>query len=82
MVRLEKILIQGFKSFKRKTAIPFPVGFSVITGPNGSGKSNIGDAISFVLGRKITWDPVKQEIVGDELARRMMSRPQRFPYHL
>lgn len=51
MVRLEKIVIQGFKSFKRKTAIPFPFGFSVITGPNGSGKSNVGDAISFVLGK-------------------------------
>jgi len=38
--------------------------------------------ISFVLGRKIQWDPVKQEIVGDDLARRMMCRPQRFPYHL
>jgi len=51
MVRLEKIVIQGFKSFKRKTAIPFPFGFSVVTGPNGAGKSNVGDAISFVLGR-------------------------------
>lgn len=51
MVRLERIVIQGFKSFKRKTSIPFPPGFSVITGPNGSGKSNIGDSISFVLGR-------------------------------
>ena len=51
MVRIERLVIQGFKSFKRKTSIPFPNGFSVITGPNGSGKSNIGDAISFVLGR-------------------------------
>ncbi len=51
MTKIEKIVIQGFKSFKRKTSIPFPPGFSVITGPNGSGKSNIGDAISFVLGR-------------------------------
>ena len=51
MVRLEKIVIQGFKSFKRKTAIPFPTGFSVVTGPNGSGKSNVSDSISFVLGR-------------------------------
>ncbi len=51
MVLLEKLVIEGFKSFKRKTAIPFPTGFSVITGPNGGGKSNITDAISFVLGR-------------------------------
>jgi predicted dehydrogenase len=38
--------------------------------------------ISVLLRRKIEWDPIKQEIVGDDLARRMMSRPQRFPYHL
>ncbi len=38
--------------------------------------------LSLVLGRKLQWDPVKQEIVGDEQARRMMSRPQRHPYHL
>jgi len=51
MVRLEKIVIQGFKSFMRKTSVPFKTGFSLITGPNGSGKSNIGDAITFVIGR-------------------------------
>ncbi len=45
MVRLERIVIQGFKSFKRKTSIPFPEGFSVITGPNGSGKCVTGDTL-------------------------------------
>ena len=38
--------------------------------------------ISFLLGRKINWDPVRKEILGDEQARRMMGRPQRHPYHL
>jgi chromosome segregation protein len=51
MVRLQRLVIQGFKSFKRKVSVPFSPGFSVVTGPNGSGKSNLGDAISFVLGR-------------------------------
>lgn len=51
MVKLQKIVIQGFKSFKRKVSIPFPPGFSIVTGPNGSGKSNLGDSISFVLGK-------------------------------
>jgi len=50
MVTVQKITLQGFKSFKRKTAIPFPTGFSVITGPNGAGKSNVVDSFSFVLG--------------------------------
>jgi predicted dehydrogenase len=38
--------------------------------------------LSLILGRKLQWDPVKQEIVGDEQARRLMSRPQRYPYVL
>jgi predicted dehydrogenase len=38
--------------------------------------------LSFILGRKLEWDQARQEIVGDEQARRMMSRPQRNPYHL
>jgi hypothetical protein len=38
--------------------------------------------LSLILGRKLTWDPVKREIVGDEEARRLMSRPQRHPYVL
>jgi chromosome segregation protein len=50
MTPLNRIVIQGFKSFKRKTSIPIPCGFSIFTGPNGSGKTNIVDAISFVLG--------------------------------
>jgi hypothetical protein len=38
--------------------------------------------LSYMLGRKLHWDQQKQEIAGDEQARRMMSRPQRHPYHL
>jgi predicted dehydrogenase len=38
--------------------------------------------LALILGRKLFWDPRKQEIVGDDQARRLMSRPQRHPYHL
>ena len=38
--------------------------------------------LSYLLGRKLRWDPQTQEIVGDEQARRLMSSPQRHPYHL
>ena len=48
---ITKLVLQGFKSFNKKVAIPFVSGFNVICGPNGSGKSNIVDAICFVLGR-------------------------------
>jgi predicted dehydrogenase len=34
------------------------------------------------LGRKIRWDPAKEQIVGDEEAARMVSRPYRAPWVL
>ncbi len=51
-MHLVEIHLENFKSFGRKTILPFEPGFTAITGPNGSGKSNIGDAILFVLGPK------------------------------
>lgn len=36
--------------------------------------------ISLRLGRKITWDPESEQIVGDEDANRWQQRPQRAPY--
>ncbi|MFH1585485.1 MAG: chromosome segregation SMC family protein [archaeon] len=51
MVYIEKLVMHGFKSFPRKTEIPFTPGINVILGPNGSGKSNLSDALCFVLGR-------------------------------
>ncbi len=50
MSYIEKLVIEGFKSFKRKVSIPLLPGYTVFTGPNGSGKSNVSEAISFVLG--------------------------------
>ncbi|KAL7722970.1 DNA double-strand break repair Rad50 ATPase [Entamoeba marina] len=48
---IEEIIIDGFKSYARRTTIgKFDKEFNAITGLNGSGKSNILDAICFVLG--------------------------------
>ncbi|MDG6229145.1 MAG: chromosome segregation protein SMC [Candidatus Thermoplasmatota archaeon] len=49
---LKEVQMENFKSFGKKTVVPFFPGFTAITGPNGSGKSNIADAILFVLGPK------------------------------
>ncbi len=46
---ITQLEIDNFKSFARKTKIPFFEGFTVVSGPNGSGKSNIIDSILFVL---------------------------------
>ena len=42
---------------------------------------NLGN-ISYMLGRKLQWDGLRQEVVGDKQANRMLSKPQRHPYHL
>ncbi|MFH1503173.1 MAG: chromosome segregation SMC family protein [Candidatus Diapherotrites archaeon] len=51
MAYIKKLVMHGFKSFPKKTEIPFTSGINVVLGPNGSGKSNISDALCFVLGR-------------------------------
>ncbi|MFH1425546.1 MAG: chromosome segregation SMC family protein [archaeon] len=51
MAHIKKLVMHGFKSFAKKTEIPFDKGINVIIGPNGSGKSNLSDAICFALGR-------------------------------
>jgi len=38
--------------------------------------------IALWLNRPIRWDPVKEEIIGDEEATRWLDRPKRAPWHL
>jgi len=53
LLKLHKILIQGFKSFADKAELVFDgAGVAAIVGPNGCGKSNISDAIAWVLGEQ------------------------------
>ena len=50
--KINKVSCKGFKSFQRRTSIPFYEGLTAIVGENGNGKSNILDALSFVFGRR------------------------------
>ncbi|CED83396.1 nuclear condensin complex protein [Phaffia rhodozyma] len=50
-MRIEELILEGFKSYPVRTTINgWDPSFNAITGLNGSGKSNILDAICFVLG--------------------------------
>lgn len=50
---INSLELQGFKSFKNKTVIPFQKnGLTAIIGENGSGKSNIVDGLTFVMGQR------------------------------
>jgi chromosome segregation protein len=49
-LRIKKIELIGFKSFKDRTVVQFDAGITGIVGPNGCGKSNIVDALVWVMG--------------------------------
>jgi len=51
-MRLDRLQINGFKSFGDLTELAFHGGVTAIVGPNGCGKSNISDAIGWVLGEQ------------------------------
>ena len=51
-MKLEKIVINGFKSFADKTELKISHPITAIVGPNGCGKSNILDAIRWVMGEQ------------------------------
>lgn len=55
---LQRVEIQGFKSFATKAVFLFeralgePYAITCVVGPNGSGKSNFADAVRWVLGEQ------------------------------
>ena len=50
MLKIDRLEINGFKSFYDPAQLTFPEALTAVVGPNGCGKSNICDAIIWVLG--------------------------------
>ena len=51
-MKIKRLFVHGFKSFKDRTTIHFDHGITGIVGPNGCGKSNIVDALFWVMGEQ------------------------------
>src|ERR1700738_1686403 len=51
-MRLQRLEINGFKSFSDRSELAFDAGVTAIVGPNGCGKSNVADAITWVMGEQ------------------------------
>ena len=49
---IDRVELEGFKSFARRTTVHLGSGISGVVGPNGCGKSNIVDAIKWCLGEQ------------------------------
>src|SRR5262245_27668835 len=51
-MRLESIVLHGFKSFAERTEIKVLPGVTCVVGPNGCGKTNVGESIKWALGEQ------------------------------
>jgi chromosome segregation protein len=51
-MKLKRLEINGFKTFRDRMVLEFSDGITCVVGPNGCGKSNIVDAIRWVMGEQ------------------------------
>ena len=60
---------------RRETVTPIEIAYRSIS------VGHLGE-IAMLTGRKLKWNPDKQEFINDDGANRMLSRPMRAPWHL
>ena len=65
------------RAVRHRTATASPVGAAF----QSDLISHLSD-VCIRTGRKITWDPAREQIVDDEAASRMLDRPLRSPWRL
>lgn len=80
-VLAQELELDSFKSFGRKTIIPFREGFTTISGPNGSGKSNLVDAMLFCLGLSSS-KSLRAESLPDFISNHNRKREARVAFRL
>ena len=77
-MRINKIRINGFKSFVDSISINLPNNLTGIVGPNGCGKSNIIDALTWVLGetsaKQLRGESMEDVIFNGSGSRQEVSR--------
>ena len=77
-MRINRIRINGFKSFVDPTTLNLPGNLTGIVGPNGCGKSNIIDALTWVLGetsaKQLRGESMDDVIFSGSGARQQVSK--------
>lgn len=67
--------LKSIRSGHHRPAVDIEIGHRTAT------LCNLGN-LSYMLGRKLEWDGVNERVVGDDVANRMLGKPQRYPYVL
>ena len=60
-MKIKKLVLQNYKSFKDRTEIKFNEGLNILVGDNEAGKSTILEALHLCLSGFLNIKPLKQD---------------------